>query len=235
MIHFLHGNVGMAEDWQFLENTFASETRAVDLWRFLEEKDVTLEKAGERLVAESAPGDFLIGYSMGGRIALHALLAAPNHWAGALIISAHPGLKTAERAERISQDAAWAKRARNHDWPDFLKQWNEQNVLDSRADLAWGNRLFLESRREAVARSFEQWSLGRQEDLREPLSKLARPVLWMNGENDAKFSALGREMAALSPTITHQVVANAGHRVPWENPGEFCDRAKNLLEKPSAS
>lgn len=220
----------MAEDWRIFADEFSWETRAVDLWRFLEEGNCSLREAGARLVAESEPGGVLIGYSMGGRLALQALLAAPGHWAGAVIVSAHPGLVAEERAARVAADAVWARDAREDNWADFLKKWHEQGVLESDENWRWGDRGDLESRREAVARSFEEWSLGRQEDLRSSLAELQTPILWLTGEKDAKFCALAEELAAAAKNIVHKTIRSAGHRVPWENAGEFISLARNFCQ-----
>lgn len=231
MIHLLHGGVGMATDWLSLEKKLsqAQGARALDLWDFLDGENCSLQQAGARLAKDSRRGDFLIAYSMGGRLALHALVAAPDHWAGAVIISAHPGLPLEERAARLAVDAVWARRARTENWDKFLKKWDGQGVLESSANLPLGDRRSLKSRREAVGRSFEKWSLGRQEDLREPLARLKIPILWLSGENDAKFSALASEMALSSETITHKTIQNAGHRVPWENSAAFVKETNIFL------
>ncbi len=229
MVHLLHGGVGMAEDWRFFQKDTPFETRAVDLWSYLEGGACDLREAGRKLVAESEPGDFLVGYSMGGRLALHALLAEPDHWSGAVIVSAHPGLPAGnrgERAARVRADAEWARRAREGAWSDFLRKWNAQSVLHSSDMAAWGNRLALEKRREAVARSFEQWSLGQQDDLAPELAALDRPLRWLCGGKDRKFSRLASALAAKVRTIDLHEIGDAGHRVPWEKTAEF----KTLLE-----
>ena len=102
MIWCLHGAVGMAEDWK----DFAAEwgrrgetVRRVDLYRFVDCEPMELAAFGkafsEEVRAGGEPGNnVLVGYSMGGRLALHALLEAAGEgvFSKAVIVSAHAGL-----------------------------------------------------------------------------------------------------------------------------------------------
>ncbi|GAA5482815.1 alpha/beta fold hydrolase [Haloferula sargassicola] len=223
----LHGAVGMAEDWRgFAVPGWA--VKRVDLWRFLDCCPMPLEAFGKALNEEAAAVSgrkVLLGYSMGGRLALHALLAG-GPWQAAVIVSAHPGLEDAgERSARLARDAEWAAAALKGEWRDFLSRWNAQPVLGG--DAALPDRMKLEPRRNPVARSFMDWSLGAQEPLGERLGEIRCPVLWVAGERDGKFRALAERAAGPEKWIA----PGAGHRVPWESPefpgivGEFLERS----------
>ena len=156
-----------------------------------------------------------------------------------MIVSAHPGLCCVEdRLARRVSDEIWAKDAREMEWKAFLDKWNRQPVL---AGPERGNRgapLALESRRESVALAFENWSLGRQEDLRLSLRSFQAPVLWITGGNDEKFTRLGEEMAGVFTNFRHEVIPGCGHRVLVEKPEAvarlmretFTDRSVSLSE-----
>ncbi len=222
MIWALHGAVGMAEDWR----AFSSEiegVRRLDLWRYLDCCSMSLEKAGAAIAREIARVDdapILLGYSMGGRLALHCLLAQPKMWKGAVIVSAHPGLSgEEEQIARRQKDAEWSAMALKGEWEVFLDRWQAQGVLDGAVEMP--DRLPLKSRRASVARSFVDWSLGAQKDLRGDLRKVDCPVLWITGEKDHKFTSLGAEVVEYFPQATHRVIPECGHRVPWEKPDDF--------------
>lgn len=230
----LHGAVGLAADWRSMGKRLADlgiGSRAVDLWRFLDCCPMPHPAFGEALSAEAAgevfrgSGRVLVGYSMGGRLALHALLADPAPWQAAVIISAHPGLDDeGARAARRARDADWAAHALAGNWATFLADWHAQPVLAGGAfasDVARASRLM--QRRREIARSFVDWSLGAQEPLWERLPEIRKPVLWITGANDLKFTDLARRACARLPNASHVVVDGAGHRVPWENEGAFCD------------
>lgn len=216
----------MAADWRTFAASLPSSfggVRRLDLWRFLDCCPMSLEACGKALTEEIVrvdPEPVLLGYSMGGRLALHAMLARPSVWKAAIIVSAHPGLTSeAERAERREQDAEWSSRALKGDWPDFLAQWNAQGVLGDAGDMP--DRVRLKDRRASIARSFIDWSLGAQENLAPRLGEISCPVLWVTGERDEGFTQLGRESVAMLPRGEHRMISDCGHRVPWEKPEGF--------------
>ena len=211
MIRCLHGAAGMADDWA----RFGPHYHGVDLWCYLEKDDLTLEEAGQKMAQDSRPGDTLVGYSMGGRLALHALLSGACDFGEAVIISAHPGL-SAGREERLVADERWARLAES-DWPLFLEKWNSQPVLEGNPP-QWGDRSQLAPRASEVGKSFRLWSLGAQDDLRPRLSQISCPVRWLVGEHDLKFLDLAREVIDLIPQGRLEIVPGAGHRVPWDRP-----------------
>lgn len=226
----LHGAVGMAADWQHFADEMTAlgiDVRAVDLWQYLDSGPQSLEETAARLNAEASAThgtNILVGYSMGGRIAMHALLENSHAWSAAVIISAHPGLENeAEELRRREQDADWFVKCSDGDWKTFLNEWQAQDILQSNGYqlLEWGDRKLLQSRRRAIARSFIDWSLGRQRNLRSDLARIKVPVLFLTGGRDEKFTELARNCVAEIPDATHQIVADCGHRVPWEQSGVF--------------
>lgn len=233
MIWALHGAVGRAADWRdFATATRAEgeEVRRLDLWRFLDCCPLPLEKFGDTLATEISridPSPVLIGYSMGGRLALHSLLAQPSIWKAAVIISTHQGLTDeSERRERRKSDAEWSARALKGEWSEFLEQWNQQGVLEG---VEMPERLSLKDRRASIARSFVDWSLGNQEDLTPRFSKITCPLLWLTGERDTKFTDLARRAVPHFPQGKHRIMPDCGHRVPWEKPAEFSRLCREFL------
>ncbi len=222
----LHGAVGMAADWRAFAKRLADSkigTRAVDMWRFLESQPLPLAEFGAAFNADAAGevsrgnGRVLMGYSMGGRLALHALLEKNHPWQAAVIVSSHPGLENdAEREVRRAADATWAAKALVGNWQEFLTEWNAQPVLGAATPRAASASAALALHRREIARSFVDWSLGMQQRLWDRLSEITLPVLWVAGENDAKFLELARRAVAAMPQARLAIAPGAGHRVPWE-------------------
>jgi len=242
----------MADDWRGF-SVPGWVVKRVDLWRFLDCCPMSMEAFGAALnrEVEATQGrKVLLGYSMGGRLALHALLEGVSSerdmpgtdwsetlqllWDAAVIVSAHPGLvDEEEKVARRARDAEWAAKALNGDWKAFLEEWNAQAVLGSRAELG-GDRSLLQQRRQAVARSFMDWTLGGQEALSERLKEIKCPLLWCVGERDAKFRAIGERVEMLrgrNAPAPLWVAEGAGHRVPWEVPGAFAKKVGEFLER----
>ncbi len=233
----LHGAVGSASDWSGLAQALATKgisTRSVDLWRFLECESVPMPEFGKRLNADAegeiprAARRILIGYSMGGRLALHALLEGGS-WDAAVIISANPGLRTPnEQTARRVADTIWATQALTLPWHDFLEKWNAQPLLggamrDSRED---GK---LMQRRREIARSFVDWSVGNQQALWDRLPEIKIPTLWIAGENDTKFRTIAEEAAGLSDQFSLAIAPGAGHRVPSESGGWLAEKIAGFV------
>ncbi|MBC8126230.1 MAG: alpha/beta fold hydrolase [Gloeobacteraceae cyanobacterium ES-bin-144] len=222
----LHGAVGMAADFRSFAKQLAAEktgSRAVDLWRFLECQPMPLTDFGTALNAEASGetsrgnGRALLGYSMGGRLALHALLESNHPWQAAVIVSAHPGLEAAaERESRRVADASWASSALTGKWQDFLDAWNSQSILGTAPIRDFQASGSLVMRRREIARSFVDWSLGSQSPLWDRLHEITIPVLWVVGENDPKFLTIAKAAVAKIPQAKLAVAPQAGHRVPWE-------------------
>ena len=233
----LHGAVGREADWnEFRERMsgLGHEVWALDLWDYLEDGDCSFGEFAKRLCEradEEEEPPLLLGYSMGGRLALHALLEESNAWKGAVIVSAHPGLRDREECVlRMARDAEWAGKVLTAPWRNFLEEWESQAVLEGRCIAPPADRGLLERRRAAVARGFTSWSLGKQADLRNDLAGLKLPVVWVTGRRDEKFHALAEEVWPGMPTAFHLSVGDSGHRVPWEAPGEFASCVEHVLD-----
>ena len=223
----LHGALGAVADWRGFAKCLADEktgSRAVDLWRFLENQALPLPDFGRELNEEAAgevfrgKGRALLGYSLGGRLALHALLGGAHVWQAAVVVSAHPGLESAaDRDARRTADAAWATRAIAGNWQEFVTAWNAQPVFNHAPPRDPQQAARLIHRRREIAQSFVDWSLGAQQPLWDRLPEITIPVLWVAGENDPNFRDLAERAAARMPRATLAIAPAAGHRVPWES------------------
>jgi 2-succinyl-6-hydroxy-2,4-cyclohexadiene-1-carboxylate synthase len=221
----LHGFLGLPSDWDLLPCT--ADAHKVDWMPVLaglpgKPLDARLDDLAGALNAALSGGS-LLGYSMGGRIALHMLLAEGGEkWRSAVIVSASPGLKNrAERSARFNADGAWARRFRYDPWDAVVSAWNDQAVFatDRATQLI---RQEFEFDRKHLALSLLRGSLGRQGDLRSKLVALDIPALWIAGELDTKYAALAQECAALNPKFQCEIVSGAGHRAPWTAPQALC-------------
>ncbi len=234
----LHGAVGMAADWEHFAWRMLGlghKVHVIDLWSYLEHADCNYREFASDLCEEARREEcppLLIGYSMGGRLALHALLEDSRAWGGLVVVSAHPGLQDErERILRMAVDAEWAGKALTLPWAEFLRQWEAQSVLQGTCAVPLADRIALESRREAVARGFTSWSLGKQADLRSSLKKVDCPVAWLSGERDRKYTILAEELRGVMRGSLQFGPLDAGHRVPWEAPDDFADVVEHMVER----
>lgn len=175
----------------------------------------------------------LLGYSMGGRIAMHMALLAPERVGMLILESAHPGIEAEEgRAARREHDATWADRLRL-EWPDVLEAWYEQNVFDSlsptlRQQLAAEKA---DMNPNMAAHMLEALSLGRQRPMWEEIAGFEGPSLFVSGEMDERYKQVGERLAALPGPIRHVTVKGAGHVVHREQPEAYLSALRHYLNQ----
>jgi len=99
-------------------------------------------------------------------------------------------------------------------------EWDEQPVFCGIENQAPRNLGEMDPDR--LSQQFDVFSKGLQQNLLPELAELnSPPVLFLSGEKDQKYQKIGEELSKSSSVVTAQVVADAGHRVPWENPETF--------------
>lgn len=161
----------------------------------------------------------LVGYSLGGRVALTMAMIHPERVNRLVLVSASPGLSgSAARAERRERDEAWAAMLRDRGSRAFFDAWLAQPLFAGREpDAAW-----LARRHAAdpggLACAIDGFSPGRQPDLTGRLATLRSPTLWVAGERDAKYAAIARTSAALMPNAQSDILPDAGHDLLTERP-----------------
>jgi len=227
MIHCLHGNVGSPDSWDIFHGQLGDEIHPVDLWSMLETGPLSLIDAGQTIAESANQGDVLLGYSMGGRLALHALLANREKWKAAIIVSAHPGLHT-DHKERLRHDNEWARLVES-DWHDFLRRWNAMELLQANRLPTRGFHQTTIANQRNVAQGFRNWSLGTQDNLLPTFPGFGCPVLWITGTLDHKYGSVAQQAVSKLRRGRHLYVPNSGHRVPWEQPEIFSEIVRDFL------
>ncbi len=167
----------------------------------------------------------LLGYSMGGRIALYT--AFSGFFRALILESASPGLEDqASREQRRSSDEALAASIERNGVQAFVDRWEKlplfasQNTLPAEAREAL-RRQRLNNRASGLAQSLRGAGVGVQPSLHARLPTLRIPVMLIAGELDTKFTAIARSMAQVLPQSQLCIVPGAGHAVHLERPEEF--------------
>lgn len=179
------------------------------------------------------PGEaILLGYSMGGRIALYT---AFSHFFRALILeSASPGLANpVERAQRRRSDVALADSIERDGIAAFVERWEQLLLFASQSSLPIETRQALHHQRlsnraHGLANSLRGVGTGVQPALYDQLPSLAIPVLLIAGELDPKFCSIARQMEQQLPYATLHVIPDAGHCVHLEQPALFAQLVRQF-------
>ena len=191
----LHGFLGLPSDWDFLRDEF--DVEAIDVFR------------------DEIPrqGELLLGYSLGGRLALQALLGGAKY-ERAVLVSTRISAAEGDRRER---DEAWARRFEADEWEPLLREWNAQALFGGHA-MPRHERDF---DRVVLAGVLRELSPAVLPPVAARLAEIDVPVLWIAGERDAKYVAEARRAVELLPHAELAIVPGAAHRVPWEQPAEL--------------
>lgn len=181
--------------------------------------DAGLEEAGQLIVQAGGPAHY-VGYSMGGRMLLHAAL---NDRIGEIrsliLIGATPGIESAQaRQERREADARTAARILELGTQAFVTEWLSQPMFADLTDEQASTSKRFENSPEGMAASLRNCGTGSQEPLWDRLSSLRMPVLVMAGTKDEKYTTIGKRMVATIGSNSRFVGIEGGHAVHLENP-----------------
>jgi len=243
----LHGFMGSSDAWSHLAARLSSRRRifAIDLpghevprpegdppARITVEECAAhvlrfLDELGIRRVV-------LLGYSMGGRVALRFTLDHPERVRALVLESASPGIADpTERAARRASDEALAERIERDGLEAFVDAWMAQPILaTSRLPpdvLARERAMRMRHRPEGLAASLRGMGQGAMAPMWDALPLLRVPALLLAGELDAKYRDIAAKMAARMPHARMAVVPAAGHRLHLDAPDAFTELVDRFL------
>ena len=174
--------------------------------------------------AEVPAPRLVVGYSLGGRLALGLLVRHPDLFQGAALIGANPGIAGEDaRVARRCDDERWARLIEEEGLAAFDNGWSALPLFASQHDLdaerlAEQRQVRLAHDAAALAGAMRALSLGAMPDYRPALPAVACRVELIVGGLDAKFESLARQMAKALPNASVHVVEGAGHNVLLEAP-----------------
>jgi 2-succinyl-6-hydroxy-2,4-cyclohexadiene-1-carboxylate synthase len=176
-------------------------------------------------LAGSAGTGVWIGYSMGGRLALHVALAHPEAVERLVLIGATGGIDDpVDRAARVESDNGQAALIERIGVDAFLERWLAQPLFASLPDDAAGLQARRANTPETLASHLRLLGTGAQEPLWDKVHSLDMPVLVVAGQRDAKFTELGRRLVdSIGGNASFASVQNAGHACHLEQPQAFLD------------
>lgn len=181
-----------------------------------------LPETADLLAKEFGPGAY-VGYSMGGRVALHLALAHPHLVSHLVLCSTTAGIDNPdERAARRASDRSLAEHLRAVGLETFLMEWTAQPMFASLTRSRHDDEVRLANTAEGLASSLELAGTGEQDPLWDRLHILQMPVLVVTGANDAKFTEIGQRLVdSIGDNARHVNFPDTGHAVPFERSADF--------------
>lgn len=209
---YLHGFLGLPEDWKQL---VTSDATCISIWKSMQEiqGEIGFSSWADYFLQTTPRGIRAYGYSLGGRLLLHAFQKKPEHFSSLHLFATNYGLSVeSEKRARLVNDQKWASRFKNEDWFTLMRDWNQQAVFKGSIE---PERKENDFNRELLATALDAFSLGRQENLLSVIQNSEVPLRYVVGAKDERFVTLSH---AIAPTgyVSIEVIEGVGHRLLWE-------------------
>lgn len=186
----------------------------------------------EKLKVEKAD---VLGYSMGGRLALSFAFKYPKKVRKLILESSSPGLKTIEeRKDRVKSDEKLAKFIEEKGIETFTKYWEGIPLFSSQQNLPESikNSLRIQRLKNSVvglANSLKGMGTGAQPSWWESLPDLEAETLLITGSLDRKFCRIAEEMKEKIARCDHRIVEGCGHAIHLEDQEKFATIVDGFL------
>jgi len=185
-----------------------------------------------REIAAAGEGRLLVGYSLGGRLALRGALRDPESYLGVVTIGAtagidEPSLRSA-RAEADERLAAWMEAAPIE---DIVGVWERQPLFADQSEA------LVEEQRPgrlaqdpaALAMILRTAGQGVLEPVWHELLLLDLPLLAIAGARDEGYVRAAKRIADMAPRGRAEIVEEAGHAVQLQRPEAVAELLEELL------
>ena len=245
----LHGFTGNRDTWDFLipllQDRYSlimvdiighGETMAPD----------NFERYGmERVVKDlkhildelKLPKTHILGYSMGGRLALAFSCLYPEYVHSLILESASPGLETeGEREIRRNNDAKLAKRILENGMEAFVDQWENIPLFETQKELPSDKQATIRQQRlgntpSGLSNSLLGMGTGSQPSYWEELEDMDFPVLLVTGELDPKFCHIAEMMQNRLKNVDWKKINGVGHAIHVEDGQKFGKIISGFLKR----
>lgn len=230
LVYAIHGFLGESSDWSLIREDIKKKYKgnlnfiSEDLFAKDQQGILDFGKQADSIIKKIKSFDsfagkkILVGYSLGGRIALHILQQSPELFDHFIFLSTNPGLKNDaenERKNRIINDQKWSEKISMENWDEFLKEWNSQSVFAGSSSEPMRDPQNYDLLK--LKESMVKWSLGKQTDFSNVLQMFNYKITWVVGSRDVKYCEIA-EVLKSKGCINQFVKAEAGHRLWLDNP-----------------
>jgi 2-succinyl-6-hydroxy-2,4-cyclohexadiene-1-carboxylate synthase len=195
VIHVFHGFLGTPADFSFLHG---DDVKLYDLY--------TMES-----FPQIDPDDVLIGYSLGGRIALEIAEANQYQVKKIVLINSHPGLVSDEkRAKRCEFENSILEKFKLP-MPEFINWWNALPLFRFDTPVKLNDNERYQKSREL----FDRYRLSNQKYHLPNILPHREKFLWIIGLQDEQYMTMAKE--ELIPNDIQVKYLDGGHRLFQNN------------------
>jgi len=177
----------------------------------------------------------ILGYSMGGRIALAYALTYPKEINKLILENASYGEDGfLKRLKRRRNDLNLARSIERNGIEWFNQYWSDLSIFKSQRRLSKsiikeiGERRLL-NQAHALSNTLKGTGQGRFPCLKNQIVKLSMPILYISGEYDKKYEAVGKNFVKLNSGVKHIVINGCGHNTHIEDTNTFVKDLNKFL------
>jgi 2-succinyl-6-hydroxy-2,4-cyclohexadiene-1-carboxylate synthase len=242
-ILFLHGFMGSISDWKGVSDLMSPDYRCLIL---------DLPGHGATQVRKNTGYDFttcakgikellkeinfypvnLVGYSLGGRIALYMTVVWPDLINRVVLESASPGiLGKKDRLDRVQKDTLLAEQLKR-EWPDFVNNWYQQPLFKGISKSIHFRKMITNKKHnnpDELALALRGMSQGIQPSLWHRLKDVKTRVLLLTGALDTKYMHITEKMEKKLPYCTRHVFPDCSHNIHIQCPDRYNTELRNFL------
>ena len=252
LILFLHGFMGNSHEFDAIVKLLANDFYCLsidlpghgktqvlndDCYTMANTADALINLLDELFDELKISQCFLIGYSMGGRLALYLMLHFPKYFHKVILESASPGLLTEkEKVERVKRDEQIARKLvrmiAKDDFKAFLDNWYSQPIFGNIKNHGQFEQMIknrLRSNPLELAKSLQFMGTGVQISLWNNLRQNQVPLFLLAGENDAKFVDINTKMVNANEFAKLNFIKKAAHNIHLENTSAFIENIRDFF------
>ena len=239
-IIFLHGFTGSVNDWNFVTEQLSENFSPIfidlighgksDSPNNVEFYETTFQTEVIKYVLEYFELEkvILVGYSMGGRLALSFTLKYQESVDALILESTSFGIENEkERLERIKSDKKLAEQIENSSVKEFINKWIKAPLFDSLRNVGLEKFKTLKNDKirnnnlVGLKNSLLGFSTGKMENYFLQINNLKVKTLLIVGELDEKFVKINKKANSILANSELQIIKESGHNVHFEKPKEF--------------
>ncbi|WP_010233903.1 2-succinyl-6-hydroxy-2,4-cyclohexadiene-1-carboxylate synthase [Clostridium arbusti] len=177
----------------------------------------------------------MLGYSMGGRIALAYAIAYSNEIDKLILESTSYGeAGFINRLKRRRKDLNLAKSILKDGIEWFDDYWSNLSIFESQRKLSKSitdeiRKRRLSNRTYALSNTLMCSGQGKFPCMKSNIRKLSMPLLYISGEYDKKYRHVGENFKKFNANIKHETIKGVGHNTHIEDPNAFIEVLSKFL------
>ena len=167
----------------------------------------------------------LIGYSMGGRIALELYLSEPNNFRSLTLFSTNPGIET-DILSRVQFEMLWQEKFRSDPLEKSIREWYDLDLFKGFSIPPYRYKQSPEN----IAKAMEEYSIVKRGSFWDDISQLTKRTLWIFGSEDKKYQLIAKRLKSCNPYHIQKHIEGCNHVTHMVEPTQIINHMRHYYE-----